>query len=392
MVLSIVAIFLALLVAATGFVYWQIRRRNMHRWLPTYIREWSKRKLPGPNEEIHVILCIADHYEPKADRANAETALTRVKTWAKRYPEQFAKFKDSDGRPPRYSFFFPEEEYEPEYLDLLAEICRAGFGEVELHLHHHNDTADGFRDKLARFRDTLVNRHGLLARHRESGAIMYGFIHGNWALCNSRPDGELCGVNNELAILLETGCYADFTFPSAPNITQPAVINRIYAACDRPGEPASHETAYPLDAAPPNSIVCIQGPLILDWANRKLGVLPSVENSCVQSTQPATLPRLWNWLRARVQVSARPDWFFVKLHAHGAPEDDQEALLGEPMVAFHSGLAKLANENPKFHYHYVTAREMYNLVRAAQAGFKGSIADALDWELVSLIASTNDPK
>ena len=358
----------------------------MHRWLPTYILEWSKRRLPRSDEDVHVILCFADHYEPKADGADAATALARVKTWAAQYPEQFAKFKDSDGRPPRYSFFYPEEEYEPEYLDLLAELCRAGFGEVALHLHHDNDTADGFRDKVSRFRDILANRHGLLARHRETGAIMYGFIHGNWALCNSRPDGQLCGVNNEIAILVETGCYADFTFPSSPNITQPAVINRIYAACDRPGEPASHETAYPLDAAPPNAIVCIQGPLMLDWSRRKLGILPSIDSSCVQNTQPATITRLWNWLCARVQVSARPDWFFVKLHAHGAPEDDQDALLGEPMVRFYAELAKLANDNPKFHYHYVTAREMYNLARAAQAGFKGEVADALDWELVSLVA------
>ncbi len=386
MVLMIVAIGVTLSIVSIAFLYWQIRRRNMHRWLPTYLRERSKRRLPNSDEEVHLILCIADHYEPKADRADAARALARVKTWASRYPEQIGKFKDSDGRPPRYSFFFPEEEYEPEYLDLLAELCRAGFAEVELHLHHHNDTAEGFREKLVRFRDLLVNRHGLLARHRETGRIMYGFIHGNWALCNSRPDGELCGVNNELAILLETGCYADFTFPSAPNITQPAVINRIYAACDRPGEPASHETAYPLDAGPPNSIVCIQGPLVLDWSLRKLGILPSLENSCVQSTQPATLARLWNWLRARVQVPARPDWFFVKLHAHGAPEVDHEALLGEPMARFHADLAKLASDNPKFHYHYVTAREMYNLVRAAQAGFKGNVADALDWELESLIA------
>ncbi len=91
-----------------------------------------------------------------------------------------------------------------------------------------------------------------------------------------------------------------------------------------------------------------------------------------------------------MQVPTRPGWFFVKLHAHGTPEDNQDALLGEPMVRFHAELANLARENPKFHYHYVTAREMYNLVRAAQAGFKGEVADALDWELVSLVAKPSN--
>ena len=47
-------------------------------------------------------------------------------------------------------FFFPIEEYEPEYLDALAELCRAGFGEVEIHLHHDHDTPGTLRAKLAR--------------------------------------------------------------------------------------------------------------------------------------------------------------------------------------------------------------------------------------------------
>ena len=65
---------------------------------------------------------------------------------------------------------------------------------------------------------------------------------------------------------------------------------------------------------------------------------------------------------ARVQVPTRPDWFFVKLHAHGAPERDRGALLGQPMVRLPSGPRPPARrDDPRFHYHYVTAREMYNL-------------------------------
>ena len=40
------------------------------------------------------------------------------------------------------------------------------------------------------------------------------------------------------------------------------------------------------------------------------------------------------------------------------------AVLGEPMVRFHDALARRAAENPLFRYHYVTAREMYNLAQA----------------------------
>ena len=55
----------------------------------------------------------------------------------------------------------------------------------------------------------------------------------------------------------------------------------------------------------------------------------------------------------------------------------------------HSGwldLARLARDKPKFHFHYVTAREMVNLIKAAESGYQGPVAGALDWELVSNLA------
>jgi hypothetical protein len=91
---------------------------------------------------------------------------------------------------------------------------------------------------------------------------------------------------------------------------------------------------------------------------------------------------LANWLRARVQVPTRPDWFFVKLHTHGANEKNMTALLGEPMVQFHRHLRERSEADPAFRFHYVTAREMYNLARAAEAGWTGTVAEARDFELV----------
>src|SRR5439155_412727 len=126
---------------------------------------------PNSDEEIHVLLCICDHFEPKAGQASVETGRRRVAAWVEQYPKQFGHFRDSDGRPPRHTFFFPIEEYEKEYLDALAGLCKAGFGEVEMHLHHDHDTADGLRAKLLAFKDVLVG-HGLLSRHRQSGMVM----------------------------------------------------------------------------------------------------------------------------------------------------------------------------------------------------------------------------
>ena len=370
--------------AGVGALWYAMHRRGVDRWLPSYVHDCGRRRDPRPDEEVHLLLCIADHYEPKQFQTPRHVAQDRVERWVRDYPRQFARFHDSDGRPPRHTFFYPEEEYETSYLDALAGLCRAGFGEVEIHLHHHDDTADNLRQTLQHFQEVLSTRHGLLPRRRDDGALRYGFVHGNWALDNSRPDGRHCGVNNEIDVLRETGCYADFTLPSAPSLAQTSTINRIYYAVDDPQKPKSHDRGIEIGTAPPpaNALLLIQGPLLFDWGRRKFGLLPRMENACLQSSQPPAIERLPLWLRARVQVPSRPDWFFVKLHTHGAEEKNHDILLGEPMVHFHEALARRACEHPHFHYHYVSAREMYNLARAAEAGWKGSVADARDFELL----------
>jgi hypothetical protein len=344
----------------------------------------SGRRLRRPRGPIHLLICIADHFEPRMGNVPDEVACSRVNRWVHGYPEQFGNYRDSDGRTPRHTFFYPIDEYEAKFVDALAVLCRAGYGEIELHLHHDNDTASNLRRTLLEARDCFRIRHGLLARDRRTGQAAFGFIHGNWALDNSRPDGRWCGVNNELDVLREAGCYADFTFPSAPSPTQPRKINSIYYAVDDPKRPRSYDRGINVGAgpAPAEGLMLIQGPLVLDWRRRHVGVLPRMENDCIQRTQPAHIDRLPLWLKARVQVPSRPDWFFVKLHAHGAHETSHDVLLGEPMARFHRDLAERARRYPSFHYHYVTAREMYNLVKAAEDGWNGTVVDALDYHLV----------
>jgi hypothetical protein len=362
-----------------------LRRKGLHRWLCPYLTSAGRRGRPRSGEPVHVLLAICDHFEPKLGRAPMGQARERVRRWLEDYPKLFSGFRDSDGRPPRHSFFFPAEEYEPEFLDGLAGLCRDGFGEVEVHLHHDNDTADNLRRTLTDFTRVLNDRHGLLSRDRATGELAYGFIHGNWALDNARSDRRWCGVNNELDVLRETGCYADFTLPSAPSETQTRTINRIYYAVDDPTRPKSHDTGVPVGAGPrpDRALMLIQGPLCLDWGRRKLGVLPGIENASLQGNLPPNGHRLDLWLGCRVQVPSRPDWFFVKLHTHGANEGNMPVLLGEPMVRFHRLLRDRADRDPRFHFHYVTARELYNLAVSAADGHTGPVEAARDYRLVS---------
>lgn len=323
-----------------------------------------------PQQPLSVLICIADHFEPLRGGASAQVARERVARWVRDYPALALPFADSRGRRPQHTFFYPAEEYRPESLDPLAETCQQGLGNVEVHLHHDRDTADGLRDKLLSFTTSLHENHGLLARDA-AGRITYGFIHGNWALDNCHPDGCWCGVNDEISVLRETGCYADFTMPSAPAPCQTQTINSIYYAQDDPARPKSHDTGTParFGARPPaDSLLLVQGPLALDWSRRKYGLLPALENGDLTGLRPPTLSRLWNWLAANVCVQGQPDWRFVKLHTHGAWEPNTAMLLGEPMRVFYASLRAFADRHDWFRYYYVTAREMAALVHALEDG------------------------
>lgn len=364
----------SLLGAAAGAGYavrkgWSaVRERGLDRWVPS---AFQAAPVEDPGQPLDVFLAVCDHYEPEWGQANPQASLERVQAWVDRYPELFAEFSDVDGRPPQHTFFFPQDHYRPEYLDALRPLIDAGYGDVDIHLHHDNDTAEGLREKLEVFRQVLFYRHGMLRRDPVTGTIAYGFIHGNWALNNSRPDRRWCGVDHEIPILLDTGCYADFTFPSAPSPTQPRIINQIYYASDRPGCCASHEVGVPASVGrtpPPSSLLMIQGPLGFDTRRRKWGLIPKIENGDLLDSHPPRAARIDAWLRAGVCVQGRPNWRFVKLHTHGCKPGNLEMWLSPTVQQFHRALAARHQRDPRFRYHYVTAWEMAQLVHQAEAG------------------------
>lgn len=361
------------LVSLVACIYLAIRARNMQYWLPSYYRLKKKQSTNSftPEKPRHVFIAVCDHFEPEWGNPTKSEALGRVDRWCEEYPARFSKFSDSRGQVPQHTFFFPQDQYAPEYLDRLATLCKQGYGDVDVHLHHDHDTAEGLRQKMNEFRQTLFDRHGLLRKDPVTGEIVYGFIHGNWALCNSRPDGRWCGVDNEIEVLLETGCYADLTMPSAPSDTQTEIINSIYYAKQRPNERKSHNqgTLASVGQSPEKeSLLMIQGPLRLDWSQRKWGVLPKIENSDLHGGRPASLKRLKHWLAADVHVQGRPDWTFIKLHTHGAKTGNIDTLLGPKTEAFHADLQKEAIKNPNCKYYYVTAWEMAALIHQAEQG------------------------
>jgi hypothetical protein len=352
-------------------------------WLPAYLRRPRRSHSRGPT---HILLAVCDHFEPLHD-ADKPTALERLRRWQYEFPPLIAPFRDADRQSPRHTFFYPVEQYDADILTALAGLCRACAGEVEVHLHHDRDTSDGLRRKLEQGKSDLA-RHGLLS-HDTDGNVRYGFIHGNWALNNSHPKGRFCGVTGELGILRETGCYADFTMPSAPDRTQTRIINSIYYAADGNG-PKSHDTgtlAQVLEPAirnpQPTTLLLVQGPLGLNWRRRKFGFLPRVENGDITGAHPPTPDRLRLWLRLGIHVRGRPDWLFIKLHTHGGLPRNMATLLADPMRRFYEYLLAHYNDGKQFLVHFVTAREMVNIIHAAEDGHSENPGSFRDYRLQS---------
>jgi hypothetical protein len=364
-------------VLAALALYLLLRQRNMHIWIVNYLQRRSPPAVDGP---VHILFCFVDHYEPQWGKADLARERERVARWCRDYPALASRHADAEGRPPQHTFFYPEEEYRHEHLEHLANLCEQGYGEVEIHLHHDNDTADGLREKLSRFLRTLDEQHGLLPRHAD-GRYAWSFIHGNWALDNSRADGRWCGVNNELAVLAEQGCYADFTLPSAPSDTQTSTVNSIYYARGRDGHCKSHNHGVPVRVGgqPEGDLMIIQGPLMLNWKQRKWGLIPRIENSDVRRSMAPTAERVDLWVRAGIAVQGRPDWRFIKIHTHGTQDGDMDTLLGAPAEAMYQYLESRYNDGVQYQLHYVTAREMYNMARAAEAGEQGNPAQYRDY-------------
>ncbi len=350
----------------------------MDLWLPGYLAR--KRISPRPDRTTHVLLAICDHFEPWHQTTGGHgEAMQRLDRWQTAYPEVQSAVRDADGRPPVHTFFFPVEQYEKAVVTQLAELCAAGAGETEIHLHHDGDTARTLREQIVRGRDRLAG-HGLLSTDPE-GCLAYGFIHGNWALCNSHPEGRACGVDNELSVLRGTGCYADFTMPSAPDRCQSLKVNSLYYARDS-GAPRAHDTGDAVRAwlpPPSDGLLLVQGPLGLNWRRRKAGLLPRLENADLTGANPPSLDRLRLWLHANIHVEGRPDWLFVKLHTHGCKPANTEMLLGGTLQQFYESLAAYCSEQAGLALHFVTAREMVNILHAAEAGKEGDPGEYRDY-------------
>jgi len=323
----------------------------------------------GESPLQRIWVTIADHYEPQWGGADLETALRRVALWRQEWPAIARRCKrDSAGNSPQYTFFFPEEEYDAPLIEPLAQMTRQGIADVEVHLHHDGEGRQNFIDRITRFCRVLRDNHGLL--RERNGKLTFGFIHGNWALDNSMPGGRFCGLNGEIQILRDLGCYADFTMPSGNSPTQARLVNTIYFCTDDPDRPKSYDDGAHVipgrDAK--GDLLMIPGPLGIRWRERWI---PRLETGEIAANNLATPYRVTRWVDLAPRIGSDA---FIKLYTHGAQEKNSSVLLGGGLESAFNLLTAEAGRR-RCSLYFVSAWQMYLAIDAIGRALDPGIAN-----------------
>jgi hypothetical protein len=245
-------------------------------------------------------------------------------------------------------------------MEPLAELVRDGIAEVEVHIHHDGEGRQNFVDRISNFCERLHSEHGLL--RKRDGNLRFGFIHGNWALDNSRPDGRWCGLNDEIRVLRDLGCYADFTMPSGDS-TQARLVNTIYYCNGDPDRPKSYDYGTPVTpgGGVEGDLLMIPGPIGMRWRDRWL---PRLETGEVRRGNVATPYRVRRWVDLGPRIGTDS---FIKLFTHGAQERNSSALLRDVLESAFNMLVEEADRRGCA-VHFVSAWQMYLAIEAIGQG------------------------
>jgi len=368
---------------------------NLH-WIARYpfsrMRSYLERTA---FEKKQVVITIADHFEPAWNDGAFLSKKEQVEQLRKYYAmarETGNAVCDVDGTKFRHTNFYPAEQYDPDILDIMAEMQAEGLGETEVHLHHGDpgtDNSEYLQSILSEFRDTLAERHQLLSRLENDPNPKYAFVHGNLALGNSCK-GQHCGVENEFEILRDTGCYMDLTLPSAPDPSQMPMLNMLYEAAGDLSRSVPHRSGkrFEVGSSMPGSPLLLTGPLVFYFPKRFGGLpLPRLDDGVLAANQPYSLSRFDRWMSANVTVAGRSDVVFLKLYCHAFFDYDQSHSIGEEAARFFGEVVERGAKTGKYSVHFASAREAYNIAMAVAQNKRGDVNEYRNFLLKPIMSS-----
>ena len=365
-------IFASVFAAATVFGWVAVSNINVkYPWVYNYVSDQIRPEKDVPvSGPKHILFAFTDHFEPH----DQET----MDRWIGAYSEMADRHFDADGRKPQHSFFwyFSQSDLNEKrsFLKQISNLVYRGYGEIELHMHHGNDNEQTF---LKQMNEAIELSHevGAMITQETQPHSTFGFIHGMWGLDNSRGPGD-CGINNELILLRKLSCYADFTNPSWGPM-HPRIVNRFYYATDDPAKPKSYDTGVVMEVGKVGvgDLFLFTGQSIA----RFHGLHLEYDHGEIDRDNLPDPARIDRWVQKAVHVKGRPEWIFIKVFAHSAIQADHDAVLGQWRDRMHTYLEQKYNDGTNYVLHYVTAREAYNIAKAAEAGKSGNPNDYRDF-------------
>jgi len=361
------ALFIISLLCVTLIVYFFSRTKqgsHAKRRLIPYVKDEKRKKNRGcgNQEPLHLYVAFCNHLSPFSGNVSQEIAEHRVVTWQREYTRFASEHRDSLGNQPVHTFFYDESDYNPRFIDVLYKMCKSSIADVEILLRNDQNTPLNFKRKVEGFRDVLFHHHGLLRRNGE--AISFAFVHDYTALCGSRQQSVFCGVNQKTLILKECGCYADFTFPHTLNTTESASADSICFSKAK----INQKKRIAVKNWSEEDLLRIDGPLGINWRNRRFCLFPRIENGEISARSRFTPHRARLWLDAAPRIEGDTKNLFLKLHTYGAVDSTVRYLFGESGIhELYGYLEKASIDNSALILHYVSAYGMYRKIQAVCA-------------------------
>lgn len=303
---------------------------------------------------VNIYLSFCNYFHPFSGGVSQEIAEHRVVTWCKEYSKLSKLHIDSSGNHPIHSFFYSEADYNPRLLDVLYRLHKEKLSDVEILISHIEEPLDNFKHKIEEFRDALFHHHGFLRKSAE-GSIIYGFATEMKNIYGNKNIARNDAIFRKVSILLETGCYADFSLVNKK-------IHREYLKiinCSLKKSSVSGLSETFSDDSIIKDLRLILGPAASSWLNRKWGIFPYLETGEISAIRNFEPFRINSWLQNCIKIDTDTTNLFIKLHTFGGLDQNIRYLLGE------NGLHQMFTcfekycTNNNFVLNYVSAYEMY---------------------------------
>jgi hypothetical protein len=316
---SIITLILILL-----FLIIYLRVNTTQKPLFIHLADNSSKSNQNEPLPVNIYLSLCDYFHPFCGNVSQEIAEHRVVTWCKEYSKLSKLHEDSLGNHPSHSFFYSETDYNPRLLDVLYRLHKEKLSDVEILIPYIAEPLAHFKHKVEEFRDALFHHHGFLRKSVEGG-IIYGFatemknIYGNKKILRNDT------LFRKLLILLETGCYADFSLINKS-------IHKEYLKLvnlSLKSQTISGISEISSDSSMDKNLQLVLGPIASSWVNRKWGIWPYLETGEISSIHNFQPFRINTWLQNCIKIETDTTNLFIKLHTYGGIDQNIRYLLGE---------------------------------------------------------------